>query len=77
MSLIRVQYSGYFNKEINSKKELEEELEKERKIEKRVNDEKEEISSLGETDLRQLKEYNLNGHYREEYDTEKTLDFFV
>jgi hypothetical protein len=57
--------------------DLEERLNKDNKIKKKFDDEKEEVILIGKTDLRQVKEYNLNGHYREDYDTEKKLDIFA
>jgi hypothetical protein len=77
MSITSVQYSGILNKEIQPIEDLEERINQDNKLKKKFDDEKEEIISIGKTDLRQAKEYNLNGHYREDYDTKKQIDKFA
>lgn len=50
---------------------------KENSLEKTFEETTEKISSVKETDSKAVKEYNLNGHYREDYDLKEHLDIFA
>ena len=50
---------------------------KENNLEKTFQETTETISSVKETDSKTVRGYNLDGHYREDYDTEKHLDIFA
>ena len=66
MNVTNVQNTGYLYKEVKPIKK-----EEERGIEEIIEKEKEEVIPVKKNDSRGVKEYNLNGHYREDYDTEK------
>ncbi|MDD5012666.1 MAG: hypothetical protein PHQ66_03435 [Candidatus Nanoarchaeia archaeon] len=74
-SVTSVQYSGILNNGIRPKN-LEEKLDGD-KIKKKFDDEKEEVVPIKEMDSRAISEYNPDGHYREDYNTEKHLDIFA
>ena len=71
-NITSIQYTGFFNKEVKENRK-----EEEKGIQRIVDDEKEKVAHLENIDSRGVKEYNLNGRYREDYDTKKHLDIFA
>ena len=68
--ITKAQGIGYFNNHIQRIPETK----KKENIEKTFEKIREKISDVKETDSRAINEYNLNGHSREDYDSEKHLD---
>ena len=77
MIVTYLQNSGLLSREVQLKGDLKERISRDEKIKKKFDDEKEEVIPVLNLNSRTISEYNVEGHYRKDYDTEKNLDLFA